>query len=85
MEFFLSENSDIPYDSIYRPKGYFSSEHAQMIFNFDNNTYGPYIDGEFLKISKMLNKKNNGNVRASHILISYNGAQGAFRKLPEQK
>ena len=86
LEFFLSENSDIPYDSIYRPKGYFSSEHAQMIFNLDNNnTYGPYIDGEFLKISKMLNKKNNGNVRASHILISYNGAQGASPQITRTK
>ena len=86
LEFFLTENSDIPYDSIYRPKGYFSSEHAQMIFNLDNNnTYGPYIDGEFLKISKMLNKKNNGNVRASHILISYNGAQGASPQITRTK
>jgi len=86
LEFFLSENSDMPYDSIYRPKGYFSSEHAQMIFNLDNsNTYGPYIDGEFLKISKMLNKKNNGNVRASHILISYNGAQGASPQIKRTK
>ena len=86
LEFFLSENSDMPYDSIYRPKGYFSSEHAQMIFNLDNNnTYGPYIDGEFLKISKMLNKKNNGNVRASHILISYDGAQGASPQITRTK
>ena len=86
LEFFLSENSDIPYDSIYRPKGYFSSEHAQMIFNLDNNnTYGPYIEGEFLKISKMLNKKNNGNARASHILISYNGAQGASPQITRTK
>ena len=78
LELFLSENSDIPYDSLYRPKGYFSSDHAQMIFNLDNNkTYGPYVDKEFLKYSKMLDKKTNGNVRASHILVSYNGSQGA--------
>ena len=86
LEFFLSENSDIPYDSIYRPKGFYSSDHAQMIFNLENNnTYGPYIDGDFLKISKMLNKKSNGNVRASHILISYNGAQGASPQIIRTK
>ena len=86
LEFFLSENSDIPYDSIYRPKGFYSSDHAQMIFNLENNnTYGPYIDGDFLKISKMLNKKSNGNVRASHILISYNGAQGASPQITRTK
>ena len=86
LEFFLSENSDIPFDSIYRPKGFYSSDHAQMIFNLENNnTYGPYIDGDFLKISKMINKKSNGNVRASHILISYNGAQGASPQITRTK
>ena len=86
LELFLSENSDIPYDSIYRPKGFFSSDHAQMIFNLDNNqTYGPYTDGEFLKYSKMIDKKRNGNVRASHILVSYNGAQGASSEITRTK
>lgn len=86
LELFLSENSDIAFDSIYRPKGYFSSDHAQMIFNLNNNnTYGPYVDGDFLKISKMLNKKKNGNIRASHILISYNGAQGASPQITRTK
>ena len=33
----------------------------------------------------MLNKKNNGNVRASHILISYNGAQGASPQIIRTK
>ena len=86
LELFLSENSDIPYDSIYRPKGFFSSDHAQMIFNLDNNqNYGPYTDGEFLKYSKMIDKKRNGNVRASHILVSYQGAQGASSEITRTK
>ena len=86
LELFLSENSDVPYDSIYRPKGFFSSDHAQMIFNLDNNqTYGPYTDGEFLKYSKMIDKKRNGNVRASHILVSYQGAQGASSEITRTK
>ena len=86
LEFFLTENSDIEYDSVYRPKGFYSSEHAQMIFNLNNNnTYGPYVDGDFLKISKMLDKKKNGNVRASHILVSYNGAQGSNPQITRTK
>ena len=86
LELFLSENSDVPYDSIYRPKGFFSSDHAQMIFNLDNNqTYGPYTDGEFLKYSKMIDKKRNGNVRASHILVSYQGGQGASSEITRTK
>jgi len=86
LEFFLTENSDVEYDSVYRPKGFYSSEHAQMIFNLNNNnTYGPYVDGDFLKISKMLDKKKNGNVRASHILVSYNGAQGSNPQITRTK
>ena len=57
-----------------------------MIFNLDNNkTYGPYTDGEFLKYSKMIDKKRNGNVRASHILLSYQGAQGASLEITRTK
>ena len=57
-----------------------------MIFNLDNNqTYGPYTDGEFLKYSKMIDKKRNGNVRASHILVSYNGSQGASSEITRTK
>ena len=86
LEFFLTENSDVEYDSVYRPKGFYSSEHAQMIFNLNNNnTYGPYVDGDFLKISKMLDKKINGNVRASHILVSYNGSQGSNPQITRTK
>ena len=86
LEIFLTENSDVEYDSVYRPKGFYSSEHAQMIFNLNNNnTYGPYVDGNFLKISKMLDKKKNGNVRASHILVSYNGSQGSNPQITRTK
>ena len=86
LEIFLTENSDVEYDSVYRPKGFYSSEHAQMIFNLNNNnTYGPYVDGDFLKISKMLDKEKNGNVRASHILVSYNGSQGSNPQITRTK
>ena len=86
LEIFLTENSDVEYDSVYRPKGFYSSEHAQMIFNLNNNnTYGPYVDGDFLKISKMLDKKKNGNVRASHILVSYSGSQGSNPQINRTK
>ena len=72
IEFYLEENSDIPFDTIYRPKGFFPSNHGELIFNLDNNkTYGPYVDGEYFKVSKLLDKKRNGNARASHVLISY--------------
>tara|TARA_B100000242_G_scaffold55988_1_gene33560 strand:+ start:2189 stop:4297 length:2109 start_codon:yes stop_codon:yes gene_type:complete len=85
-EFYLDENSDIPYDSLYRPKGFFSSNHAQMIFNLNNNQiYGPYKDDGYMKLTRMLEKKKNGNVRASHILISYKGSQNAAPTIERSK
>ena len=85
-EFYFDENSDIPYDSLYRPKGFFSSNHAQMIFNLNNNQiYGPYKDDGYMKLTRMLEKKKNGNVRASHILISYKGSQNAAPTIERSK
>ena len=85
-DLYIDENSDIPFDSLFRPKGFFSSDHAQMIFNLNNDQiYGPYKDNDFMKISRMLEKKNNGNVRASHILISYKGSQNADPSIERSK
>ena len=86
IDLYLEDNSDIPFDTIYRPKGFFSSNHGELIFNLDKNkTYGPYVDGEYFKVTKLLDKKNNGNVRASHILISYAGAQGSTSQISQNQ
>ena len=46
-----------------------------MIFNLNNDqTYGPYKDDGYMKLSRMLEKKLE-DVRSSHILISYKGAK----------
>ena len=75
---FVNEFSEISFDSIYLPKGSLPVDHANILFNLDNNqTYGPYLDGDYYKISRMLDKKIGGSVRASHILLSYEGAQNA--------
>ncbi|MDP3352228.1 MAG: peptidylprolyl isomerase [Flavobacteriaceae bacterium] len=39
--------------------------------------YGPYTDGITLKVSKIIEKKEVPSVNASHILISYTGAERA--------
>lgn len=44
--------------------------------------YGPYKDGDSYKISKMIARKPNGSVKASHILLAY---EGATRANPEVK
>ena len=86
MEMFLEENSDLPLDTLYRPKGFFPSSQGELIFNLGKNKiYGPYVDGEYFKISKLIDKKNNGNVRASHILISYQGARESNPQITRTK
>tara|TARA_B100001057_G_scaffold155067_1_gene155249 strand:- start:4236 stop:6344 length:2109 start_codon:yes stop_codon:yes gene_type:complete len=83
---FINDNSEIPFDSIYVPKGALPLNDANLLFNLDiDKTYGPYIDGEYFKISRMLDRKNGGNVRASHILISYNGSQSATPQILRSK
>ena len=83
---YLDENSDIPFDTIYRPKGFFPSSQGELIFNLNKNkTYGPYVDGEYFKVTKLLDKKNDGNARASHILISYSGAEGSTPQINRTK
>ena len=83
---FINDNSEIPFDSIYVPKGALPVNDANLLFNLDiDKTYGPYIDGEYFKISRMLDRKNGGNVRASHILISYNGSQSATPQILRSK
>jgi len=83
---FINDNSEIPFDSIYVPKGNLPLDDANILFNLDiNQTYGPYIDGDYFKISRMLDRKNGGNVRASHILIAYKGSQSASPQISRSK
>ena len=83
---FINSNSEISFDSIYVPKGSLPTDDANLLFNLNTNQiYGPYLDGEFYKVSRMLNKKKGGNARASHILISYKGSQNAPSQVSRSK
>ena len=83
---FVNSNSEIKFDSLYLPKGSLASDQANMLFNLNKNQiYGPYLDGEYFKISRMLDKKKGGSVRASHILITYEGAQNATAQITTSK
>ena len=56
-----------------------------MLFNLNTNqTYGPYLDGEYFKITRMLDKIG-GSVRSSHILVAYQGARDANQQFLELK
>ncbi len=43
----------------------------------EGEIFGPYRDGDYYKVSKMMDRKANGSVKASHILIAYEGAERA--------
>ena len=72
---FVNENSDVPFDSLYVNRDRLPAEYADALYNLQvGELYGPYKDGEAYKYSRMLSKKPNAEVRASHILIAYKGS-----------
>ena len=78
---FVNSNSDIPYDSTYVAKKDLPAVDADQLFNLaPGAVYGPYVFGDYYCISRSLGKKLGVNAKASHILISYEGAQ-----VPNQK
>ena len=75
---FIERYSEESFDSIYTSKGRLPSEYAEIIYTLsEGEVFGPYKDINTLKISKLLDRKINGNIRASHILISYKDAERA--------
>ncbi|MEO8252749.1 MAG: peptidylprolyl isomerase [Flavobacterium sp.] len=78
---FVNSNSDVPYDSTYVAKKDLPAVDADQLFNLaPGEVYGPYVFGNYYCISKSLGKKLGVNAKASHILISYEGAN-----VPNQK
>jgi peptidyl-prolyl cis-trans isomerase D len=75
---FVDRYSEIPFDSVYRPRGEYNNEYADILFGLDvGEVFGPYRDGRFFKISRLLDRKKNASLRASHILIAFEGATRA--------
>tara|TARA_R110002050_G_scaffold204522_4_gene340103 strand:+ start:5671 stop:7791 length:2121 start_codon:yes stop_codon:yes gene_type:complete len=78
MTAFLDLNSDVKFDTIYKAKSSLPTKFADTLVTLSiGETFGPYRDGNAFKVSKMTGRKSGGNVKASHILISYEGAQSA--------
>ena len=75
---FVDRYSEIPFDSIYRPRGEFNNEYADILFGLEvGEVFGPYRDGNYFKISRLLDRKEDASLRASHILIAFEGATKA--------
>ena len=75
---FIDRYSEDPFDSIYKPKGNLANDYADILYGLNpGDVFGPYKDGNKYKISRFLDRKKGGSIRASHILISYSGATRA--------
>ncbi|MCK0146393.1 SurA N-terminal domain-containing protein [Arenibacter sp. F26102] len=86
MAAFLDRNSDIKFDTIYKAKKDLPVKFADTLMALEKGSiYGPYRDGDFFKVSKMMDRKANGTVKSSHILISYEGAQRANPEVTRTK
>lgn len=75
---FVDQYSEVPFDSVFRPRGQFNNEYADILFGLEvGEVFGPYRDSNYFKISRLLDRKENASLRASHILIAYEGATRA--------
>ncbi|MCB7481523.1 peptidylprolyl isomerase [Christiangramia sediminis] len=74
---FVGNNSDLPFDNRFKFRNDFSGENAEAIFNLnEGETYGPYEENGYWKLSKVVETKNiPDSVKASHILVTYQGSQ----------
>ena len=75
---FIEQYSETAFDSIYKTKGILASEYADILFGLNpGDIFGPYKDSNQLKISRFLDRKKGGAIKASHILVAFVGATRA--------
>jgi peptidyl-prolyl cis-trans isomerase D len=86
MTAFLDRYSDTKFDTIFKAKKELPSNVADTLMRLNvGEMYGPYKDGGSYKFSKMMDRKPNGSVKASHILLSYEGATRANPEVTRTK
>ncbi|MEN1784810.1 MAG: peptidylprolyl isomerase [Bacteroidota bacterium] len=80
---FLDLKSDLKFDTIYKAEKDLPAIAADSIKGLGiGDIYGPYRDVDFFKVSRLMDRKEDGSVKASHILFAY---EGATRANPEVK
>lgn len=73
---FVNQHSDVPFDTTYIAKKDLPTEHAEALFNLPTGqVYGPYMQGKYYAITRSMGRKSGANVKASHVLISWEGTQ----------
>jgi parvulin-like peptidyl-prolyl isomerase len=75
---YVNKYSDNKYSDKFVYRSNLNGSFVDSLFNLSvGSIYGPYTDGITLKVSKIIEKKEVPSVNASHILISYTGAERA--------
>lgn len=75
---FVNTYSDVKYDSTYISKNDLPAGHQDQIFNLPvNGIYGPFEVNDYSYVTRLLSRKPNAQVKASHILLAYTGAMRA--------
>ena len=83
---FVEKYSESGFDSVYIPKRRLAREFSEILYNLKKGeVFGPYKDIDSYKISRLLDRKKNGSIRASHILVSFEGATGAQPSITRTK
>ena len=78
---YVNANSDIPFDSTYTAKQDLPAGNNEQLFNLPvGDVYGPYMYKNYYCLSKALGRKAGAKVKASHILISWEGTQVPNKK-----
>ena len=82
---FIAEYSETPYDETYKTRAQLGT-YANTLFDLkEGEIFGPYIDGNQFKLSRMMDFDRGGSVKARHILIAYEGSQSASKDVTRTK
>ena len=75
---YVNKNSDIKFDSTYVAKKDLPLEYQEQLFTLANGeVFGPYVENGYQKLSKKIGSKSGAAAKASHILITFEGAERA--------
>jgi peptidyl-prolyl cis-trans isomerase D len=83
---FLDRNSDTKYDTLFKAAADLPAQYADTIMGLQvGETFGPYRDGNYFRITRMMDRRPGGSVKASHILIAWEGAERANPEVTRTK
>jgi peptidyl-prolyl cis-trans isomerase D len=83
---FVDKYSEKGFDSLYLPKGRLPREFGDILFDLEKGAvFGPYKNIDSYQISRLLDRKKNGSIRASNIVVAYEGATGASADITRTK